>query len=266
MSIYMNNSKNNDAGLPTETAPLSAEEREQLRELMSTAFPGPKRSIRDGVMKQIEAETRRRKRMQRFTRYGSIAAGFVLILGIVFTIAPFLGGMSDEQLAPENDAVRAYSDDRYTSVVAVADEDGFGLSQNKGDSTPMEAPEAAEHSNSIPADTATENETDADAASSRTDVFGDTTVPHDPAHDDVNPESVCTAHGSDHTFCDALVAHVGEAAFRTWYESAKATASCGVPCVRDLVRDFQIDRDTFCKLTEASGIDYRLDDIFPTEG
>ncbi len=100
---YMNNSTTNDANLPMDDAPLSSEECERLKKCIRMAYPAPETNIREGVMQEIDAESRRRQRMNRFVRYGSVAACFVLLIGVIFTIIPVIN-----RTTAKNDAAEAY--------------------------------------------------------------------------------------------------------------------------------------------------------------
>ena len=115
----MNDKKNmnNKIGLSGDDVPLSSAEHELYHQLLSLSYPQPKKSIKSGVMEQIRADQssektadsllvcafngeevsakkRQTRRMNRFVRYGSIAACFVLIIGAAIGIMPFLDGMT----------------------------------------------------------------------------------------------------------------------------------------------------------------------------
>lgn len=94
--------KNNETCLSGDDVPLTSDEYELYHQLLSLSYPQPQKSIKEGVMEQIRADSsaeasqkrKKTRNMNRFVKYGSIAACFILIIGVVIGISPILNGMS----------------------------------------------------------------------------------------------------------------------------------------------------------------------------
>ncbi len=286
----MNNNTSNDGNL------LSSEECNRLRELMDMAYPHPKSNMRAKVMAQIEADARKQKRINRFLRYGSVAACLIFAIGAITAIAPLLTDRFDNA-AMEKAYYAEVNDTEMRAMVYTADVE---LTEAEG----TQAPELL-MSTSLPAEDA--NASDATLADSTTKVTGAgtaqteatvaeepqaetvtelltailndapaveyaTTSPYDPQADAAEADTIfyavdkrtCTEHDADmHRFDEELIVCVGTDAFAVWYENEEAAEECGIPSVDRMVRHFAMDRDTFAEITAQSDTDYNLNRIFP---
>ncbi len=216
---------------------MTPKDRERYKELLNLAYPYPGNSIKDNVIKQIQAE-RKAKRLHRLVRYGSMAACFVLIMGVVIGIVPILNRSTKTSEADEhsiNKAEPAMFADRCNDAAYTVTYSSIADAEENAEA---EAP--AEMYGS-------ECET----------VFAAGTVAED---------TVCTVHSSEHhRFSEELVNFIGAKDFLYWYESENAKDICGTPSVFTLIRDFEISRDVFEKLTESGTVPYNPDDFYPSE-
>lgn len=242
----MNNtpSTNNEIDNTGDEAQLTETERELYRRLVNESYPQPKKSIREGVMAEIRRETAsaKTKRINRLVRYGSIAACFVLIMGVVIGIVPYLNGGANS----ENNAPNALS--MYEADMAVyasrSDDAAYDVAPTDiaDEEKPMETPatEAPELN------------------------MSECEPPF--TSDAVRPNGICTVHETEyHVFTAELVNFIGAENFYHWYESEGAKDTCGTPSVFTLIRDFGISREVFEALTESGDIPYNADDLYSGE-
>lgn len=304
--------KNNETCLSGDDVPLTSDEYELYHQLLSLSYPQPQKSIKEGVMEQIRADSsakasqkrKKTRNMNRFVKYGSIAACFVLIIGVVIGISPILNGMSKSDNASmtaditadcasyENTmATYAATDTAPTTDIAnpEAEEDGMKKSALMSDmllqsagvpETSAEAPaetEAAEEAEAAPEiliEEAVEEagfvEEDADAIKSFS-AAANGLMSNMAETENINAaytnltDSVCETHGEIyHTFSDELTEYVGDEAFYTWYYSEEAADECGIPSVATFVTYFNINRDLFASLVAESEIPYDIDAIYPS--
>ncbi len=227
---------NNDRDLPEGDTPLSHEDREKLRKLLSMSYPQAKGSVKNGVLQQIARE-RSAKRMNRILRYGSIAACFVFLMGIAIGLIPKVNNAME---STEADAVSYYA---TTGRKDVSPEEPI---------SPLDV--------SAPC----ENEKTSDEALSNTD---DNYAPEvcTPSLEDSDYTAdrisfPCDKHPNGmHIFPKELIDCVGSTAFNAWYNSTTAIDDCGLPSVRAFVRHFGISQEKLTEIGSACKIS------FPTE-
>ena len=312
----MNHNKHKKSGIvPTgEDVPLSADEYVLYQQLLELSYPRPKKSIRDEVMKQIRAESgsesaespllcaftgseakssRRKAHMNRFVRYGSIAACFVLLIGAVIGIAPMLSRTEADDAAAyvhQNTVTTYASTDAAPTTDTVKPENwkeeakkynGTIMKSALNDTAPMRdsaepespaeisetQPETAvlfsmalTSTNAAESPEAESPEAEEDAAEAVCEAAP--AAVYDCA--EAEEACVCTIHDAAyHSFPASLVALTGQKAFDAWYSLPEAADTCGIPSVYRFVRYFGFSAEQFSAL-ECAG-EYDLSQLFPEE-
>lgn len=224
--------------------PLTPQEEARLAELVSVSYPQPDRSIKNQVMKQIQAE-QAAKRMNRIVRYGSIAACFVLIMGVVIGLVPFLNRVSKDAKNEADDV-----------IALTADEADMAMYGHRSDDAAYDV---------VPTHLADEEKPTENAAAEVPELNMSECEPSF-APETIQSEITCTVHGTEyHVFSAELVNFIGAEDFRHWHNSEGAKDTCGTPSVFTLIRDFRISRDTFEMLTQSGDIPYNADDLYSSE-
>lgn len=295
--------KNNETCLSGDDVPLTSDEYELYHQLLSLSYPQPQKSIKEGVMEQIRTDSsakasikrKKSRNMKRFVKYGSIAACFVLIIGVVIGISPILNGMSSTMSmkaknSTEDHAYYDMEDYAYyentmatyaaTDAAPSANIEGSGeeaLLYTNGKQTALSAAEEPTEAEAVPEiliEEAVEEdgfvEEDADAIKSFS-AAANGLMSNMAETENINAaytnltDSVCETHGEIyHTFSDELTEYVGDEAFYTWYYSEEAADECGIPSIATFVAYFNINRDLFASLVAESEIPYDIDAIYPS--
>lgn len=303
----MNHNKHKKSGIvPTgDDVPLSADEFVLYQQLLELSYPQPKKSIRDEVMKQIRAEsgsesaespllcaftgseakgTRRNLHMNRFVRYGSIAACFVLLIGAVIGIAPMLSRTEADDAAAyvyQNTVTTYASTDAAPTTDTVKPENWKEEAKKHNDTimksalydtVPMrdtaEPESPAEISETQPETAvlfsmALPNTNEAESPEAEEDA-AEAVCEAAPAASSYDEAGVCTVHDAAyHSFPASLVALTGQKAFDAWYSLPEAADTCGIPSVYRFVRYFGFSAEQFSAL-ECAG-EYDLSQLFPEE-
>jgi len=298
---------------------LSADEYALYQQLLELSYPQPKKSIRDEVMKQIRAESgsesaespllcaftgseakssRRKAHMNRFVRYGSIAACFVLLIGAVIGIAPLLSRTEADDAAAyvhQNTVTTYASTDAAPTTDTVKPENwkeeakkqnGTIMKSALYDTAPMRdsaEPESPAEACETQPETAALYSMTLTSANAAESPEAESPEAESPEAEEVAAEAVCeaapaavydcaeaeeacvcTVHDAAyHSFPASLVALTGQKAFDDWYSLPEAAGTCGIPSVYRFVRYFGFSAEQFSAL-ECAG-EYDLSQLFPEE-
>lgn len=224
---------------------LSAEELALLKDVLDSAWPPPKHSVRDSVMAQIRRERMAEKRRilrNRFLRYGSLAACLLLVTAAGFRILPALTQKSADMAAVQTASV--YTDDAADAVTeeavteAAVTSDAVTSDRENGGIvySTFAAPQSTEAETSAPAETRPETEPasklmfaaaptagSTDNAECEAEDAAEEASPCETYRETLAADSIACAHSgvfadSYHTIPEVIIACTGEDVYLAWLD------------------------------------------------